>query len=41
MSDIGLNMVGESSGIFYECSCWFEFELVMLLFGYGILVIIV
>ena len=36
MSDTGLNMAGESSGIFHERSRWSEFELATLSFGYGI-----
>lgn len=36
MSDTGLNMAGESSGIFYDRSRWSEFELATLSFGYGI-----
>lgn len=36
MSDTGLNMAGESSGIFYERNRWSEFELATLSFGYGI-----
>ena len=36
MSDTGLNMAGESSGIFNERSRWSEFELATLSFGYGI-----
>jgi len=36
MSDTGLNMAGESSGIFYERSRWSDFELATLSFGYGI-----
>jgi len=36
MSDTGINMPGESSGIFHERSRWSEFELATLSFGYGI-----
>ena len=36
MSDTGLNMSGESSGIFNERSRWSDFELATLSFGYGI-----
>lgn len=36
MSDTGVNMPGESSGIFHERSRWSEFELATLSFGYGI-----
>ncbi|WP_334030126.1 penicillin-binding transpeptidase domain-containing protein [Alteromonas sp. P256] len=36
MSDTGLNMSGESSGIFHERSRWSKFELATLSFGYGI-----
>lgn len=36
MSDTGINMPGESSGIFHERNRWSEFELATLSFGYGI-----
>lgn len=36
MSDTGLNLPGESAGIFNERSRWSEFELATLSFGYGL-----
>ncbi|MFS1702020.1 peptidoglycan glycosyltransferase FtsI [Aestuariibacter sp. GS-14] len=36
MSDTGVNMPGESTGIFHERNRWSEFELATLSFGYGI-----
>lgn len=38
MSDTGLNLMGESQGIFHERSRWSEFELSTLSFGYGLAV---
>lgn len=36
MSDTGLNLIGESQGIFHERSRWSDFELSTLSFGYGL-----
>lgn len=36
MSDTGMNLLGESSGLFHERSRWSDFELATLSFGYGI-----
>jgi cell division protein FtsI (penicillin-binding protein 3) len=36
MSDTGLNLPGESSGLFHERNRWSKFELATLSFGYGI-----
>lgn len=36
MSDTGINLPGESTGIFHERSRWSKFELATLSFGYGI-----
>ena len=36
MSDTGMSLLGESSGLFHERSRWSDFELATLSFGYGI-----
>lgn len=36
MSDTGMSLLGESSGLFHERSRWSEFELATLSFGYGL-----
>lgn len=36
MTETGMNLLGESHGIFHERSRWSEFELATLSFGYGI-----
>ncbi len=36
MSETGMNLLGESNGIFHERSRWSDFELATLSFGYGI-----
>ncbi|MCP3427968.1 penicillin-binding transpeptidase domain-containing protein [Opacimonas viscosa] len=36
MSETGMNMLGESNGIFHERNRWSDFELATLSFGYGL-----
>ncbi|MET1219829.1 MAG: penicillin-binding transpeptidase domain-containing protein [Glaciecola sp.] len=36
MSETGMNMLGESNGIFHERQRWSDFELATLSFGYGL-----
>lgn len=37
----GLDLVGEMIGIFLNCCCWLQFEIVILLFGYGLVIMFI